>query len=171
MAWSYRDVEELLAQRGITVDHVTVHRRVQIFTPEVIDAARHARHATEIGGSSTRPTSRSPAAAPTSTARVDQHGQVIDVLVAQRRDARAARAFFARPVRLPAEPPRRAPLRHRPQDDIEQWVNLWNDNPRPYVWTKTADQILESLAAYCQRINDSSHWELATRSSATLPCQ
>ena len=41
--------------------------------------------------------------------------------------------------------------------DIEQWVQQWNDKPRPYVWTKTADQILESLAAYCQRINDSAH--------------
>jgi DNA-binding MurR/RpiR family transcriptional regulator len=33
----------------------------------------------------------------------------------------------------------------------------WNDNPRPYVWTKTADQILESIARYCTRINDSGH--------------
>ena len=31
----------------------------------------------------------------------------------------------------------------------------WNDNPRPYVWTKTADQILASVANYCKRINDS----------------
>ena len=33
----------------------------------------------------------------------------------------------------------------------------WNDNPRPYVWTKTADQILDSIARYCTRINDSRH--------------
>ncbi len=37
---SYRDVEELLAERGIEVDHVTVYRWVQTFTPEFIDAAR-----------------------------------------------------------------------------------------------------------------------------------
>ena len=43
---SYRDVEELLAERGIEVDHVTVYRWVQTFTPEFIDAARPARHAT-----------------------------------------------------------------------------------------------------------------------------
>jgi hypothetical protein len=42
---SYRDVEELLAERGITVDHVTIHRRVQQFTPLLIDAARLCRHA------------------------------------------------------------------------------------------------------------------------------
>jgi hypothetical protein len=42
---SYRDVEELLAERGITVDHVTIYRRVQRFTPEFIEAARPCRHA------------------------------------------------------------------------------------------------------------------------------
>jgi transposase-like protein len=36
---SYRVVEELLAERGITVDHVTIYRGVQPFTPELIDAA------------------------------------------------------------------------------------------------------------------------------------
>jgi len=33
----------------------------------------------------------------------------------------------------------------------------WNDDPKPFVWHKTADKILESLAAYCQPINDSGH--------------
>jgi transposase-like protein len=42
---SYRDVEELLAERGITVDHVTIYRWVQTFTTEFIDAARPSRHA------------------------------------------------------------------------------------------------------------------------------
>jgi transposase len=38
---------------------------------------------------------------------------------------------------------------------IKHWLETWNDNPRPFVWTKTADQILESLAAFCGRISDS----------------
>jgi transposase, IS6 family len=42
---SYRDIEELLAERGITVDHFTVYRWVQQFTPLLIDAARPCRHA------------------------------------------------------------------------------------------------------------------------------
>jgi hypothetical protein len=42
-------------------------------------------------------------------------------------------------------------------DDITQWAANWNDNPKPYKWVKTADEILESLATYCQRINDSQH--------------
>src|SRR5258708_21130243 len=41
---SYRDVEELLAERGITVDHVTSYRWVQRFTPEFVEAARACRH-------------------------------------------------------------------------------------------------------------------------------
>jgi hypothetical protein len=41
---SYRDVEELLAERGIEVDHVTVYRWVQRFTPLLADAARFTRH-------------------------------------------------------------------------------------------------------------------------------
>ena len=41
--------------------------------------------------------------------------------------------------------------------DIVTWTQEWNKNPRPFVWTKTADQILETLAHYCQRINDSRH--------------
>ncbi|MFI1370254.1 IS630 family transposase [Streptomyces griseochromogenes] len=41
--------------------------------------------------------------------------------------------------------------------DIRTWIATWNDDPRPYVWTKTADQVLESLAAYCRRITDSGH--------------
>ena len=41
--------------------------------------------------------------------------------------------------------------------DIRAWMKTWNDNPRPYVWTKTADQTLDSIARYCERINDSRH--------------
>ena len=41
---SYRDVEELLAERGVEVDHVTLFRWVQRFTPLLVDAARPCRH-------------------------------------------------------------------------------------------------------------------------------
>jgi transposase len=41
--------------------------------------------------------------------------------------------------------------------DIRAWMKTWNDDPRPYVWTKTADQILDSIRRYCERINDSRH--------------
>ncbi|MEW1956880.1 IS630 family transposase, partial [Kineococcus sp. NPDC059986] len=41
--------------------------------------------------------------------------------------------------------------------DIRSWIKTWNENPRPYVWVKTAEQILESLDDYRQRIIDSRH--------------
>jgi IS6 family transposase len=93
---SYRDVEELLAERGIDVDHVTVYRWAQRFTPLLADAARFARHApgdrwfvdetyVKVNGV-WRYVYRA----------IDQYGQVIDVLVSARRDAVAARRFFTR---------------------------------------------------------------------------
>ena len=43
------------------------------------------------------------------------------------------------------------------ETDVRRWINEWNTDPKPFVWTKTADQILDTLAAYCSRINDSRH--------------
>jgi transposase len=40
---------------------------------------------------------------------------------------------------------------------IRTWIERWNDDPQPFVWHKTADQILDNLATYCQRISDSGH--------------
>ena len=37
------------------------------------------------------------------------------------------------------------------------WVKAWNENPKPFVWTKTADQILDSLGRLIQRISNSGH--------------
>ena len=41
--------------------------------------------------------------------------------------------------------------------DIRAWLATWNAHPRPYVWVKTADQIMASLKRYCERINGSGH--------------
>jgi transposase-like protein len=96
---SYRNVEQLLAERGITVDHVTIYWWVQRFTPEFIEAARPCRHAprdrwfvdetyVKVAGQWTY-----------LYRAVDQHGQVIDVLWSLRRDLAAARRFFTRALR------------------------------------------------------------------------
>jgi transposase, IS6 family len=95
---SYRDVEELLAERGIEVDHVTVYRWVQRFTPLLAEAARPCRHAVgdrwfvdetyvKVAGR-WRYVYRA----------IDQFGQVIDVFVSPRRDAKAARRFFEQAI-------------------------------------------------------------------------
>ena len=46
---------------------------------------------------------------------------------------------------------------HQLNTDIRTWIKTWNDDPKPFVWTKTADQILESIARYCTQINESRH--------------
>jgi transposase len=43
------------------------------------------------------------------------------------------------------------------EKDIRTWMDQWNTNPRPFVWTKTADEILERLASYLQRIPGAGH--------------
>ena len=43
------------------------------------------------------------------------------------------------------------------KDSTQHWVDKWNDHPTPFVWHKTADDILDTLTAYCQRISDSGH--------------
>lgn len=40
---------------------------------------------------------------------------------------------------------------------IRTWITNWNDDPKPFTWHKTADEILDNLAAYCSRISDSGH--------------
>jgi len=42
-------------------------------------------------------------------------------------------------------------------NEIRAWIEDWNENPRPYVWTKPAERILESISRYCQRISHSGH--------------
>jgi transposase len=41
--------------------------------------------------------------------------------------------------------------------EIRRWIDNWNENPQPFVWTKTADQILDSIKRYCKRINQARH--------------
>ncbi len=41
--------------------------------------------------------------------------------------------------------------------DIRGWIAQWNQDPKPFVWKKTAEEILDSLARYCRRISDAGH--------------
>jgi transposase len=41
--------------------------------------------------------------------------------------------------------------------EIRRWIDDWNENPQPFVWTKTAGQILDSIKRYCERINQARH--------------
>ena len=125
----------MLAERGIEVDHVTVFRWVQRFTPLLIDVARPCRHVAgdrwyvdetyvKVAGR-WRDLYRA----------IDQYGQVIDVLVAQKRDLAATRRFFTRALEHGPRPTEvttdRAPAYPRVLDEllpsachvVEQYAN------------------------------------------------
>jgi transposase, IS6 family len=93
---SYRDVEELLAERGVEIDHVTVFRWVQRFTPLLIDAARPCRHAPGDRWFADETYLKVAGQWRYVYRAIDQFGQVIDVLVSQKRDMAATRRFFTR---------------------------------------------------------------------------
>jgi transposase-like protein len=95
---SYRDVDELLAERGVEVDHVTIYRWVLRFTPLLADAARPCRH--RVGDQwSVDETYVKVAGQWRYVYRaMDQFGQVIDVFISLQRDARAAHRFFQRAI-------------------------------------------------------------------------
>jgi transposase-like protein len=93
---SYRDVEELLAERGVQVDHVTVYRWVQRFTPLLIDAARPCRHAPGDRWFVDETYAKVAGRWVYLYRAIDQFGQVIDVLVSEKRDLVATRRFFTR---------------------------------------------------------------------------
>jgi len=43
------------------------------------------------------------------------------------------------------------------EEAIRRYIAVTNTRPKPFVWTKTADEILESVARFCHRISNSGH--------------
>jgi transposase, IS6 family len=126
---SHRDVEELLAERGIEVDHVTVHRWVNRFAPLLVDAARFGRHRVgdrwQVDETYVKVAGRWVYL----YRAVDQYGQVIDVYVSAQRDTASARRFFQRartttgvvPIEVITD---RAPTYPRVLDEL--WPAAWH---------------------------------------------
>ena len=54
------------------------------------------------------------------------------------------------------------------EKDIRAWVSAWNDNPKPFVWTKTAEQILDSLGRLAKRINGADTSSAAHNNAAPI---
>jgi transposase-like protein len=132
---SYRDVEELLAERGVTVDHVSVYRWVQRFTAEFIQAARPSRHGPGDRWFVDETYLKVAGKWAYLYRAIDQHGQVIDVLLSAQRDLTSAREFFTRALRAGTVPVEvttdRAPAYPRVLDElvphavhcVEQYAN------------------------------------------------
>jgi transposase-like protein len=119
---SYRDVEELLAERGIDVDHVSIYRWVQRFNPMLIDAARPCRHVPGDRWFVDETYVKVAGRWVYLYRAIDQYGQVIDVLVSQKRDLAATRRFFTRALEHGPRPTKvttdRAPAYPRVLDEL-----------------------------------------------------
>ena len=177
------DVEELLAERGVTVDHVTVYRWVQRFTPEFIEAARFCRHTPGDRWFADETYIKVAGLWTYLYRAVDQHGQVIDVMLSQRRDLAAARRFFNRALRtgtIPAEVTTdRAPAYPRVLDElipsalhtIERYANnpvetdhgrlKARQRPMRGLKRRRSARILAAGHAFIQNLRRT-HYELAT---------
>jgi IS6 family transposase len=186
---SYRDLEELLAERGIDVDHVTLFRWVQRCTPELIDAARPGRPLAgdrwfvdetyvKVAGI-WRYVYRA----------VDQHGQVIDVYVSNHRDIVSARTFFTTALAAHGEPAevvtdRAAPLENVIDDllpaalhSTEQYANNRVEcdhgrlkarlRPMRGLKTNRTASVLIRGHAFVQNLRRG-HYELATDATPAL---
>jgi transposase-like protein len=130
---SYRDVEELLAERGIEVDHVTIHRRVRRFAPLLVDAARFARHRVGDRWHVDETYVKVAGRWVYLYRAVDQFGQVIDVHASTRRDSAAARRFLQQARTSTGVTPAevitdRAPAYPRVLD--EMWPATWHHTER-----------------------------------------
>ena len=146
---SYRDVEELLAERGIDVDHVSVYRWVRRFTPLLTEAARPCRHAVgdrwhvdetylKVAGN-WRYLYRA----------IDQFGQVVDVLLSNRRDADAARRFLTKAISgIQSEP-----------------TEVVTDRARAYlgVLDELLPAALHDLEQYANNLLEADHGRLKSR--------
>ncbi len=184
---SYRDVEEL-AECGIDVDHVTVHRWVQRFTPLLADAARFGRHRVgdrwfvdetyvKVAGRWVYP-----------YRAVDQFGQVIDVYASTRRETESAHRFFQRarsttgvvPVEVITD---RAPAYLRVLDQlvptawhhVESYANNRVEADHAQLkrrlramQTMTGLRILAAGHAFVQNLRRG-HYEIATDTAGRLP--
>jgi transposase-like protein len=146
---SYRDVEEMLAERGVEVDHVTLYRWVQRFAPLVAEAARPCRHAVgdrwwadetyvKVAGH-WRYVYRA----------IDQFGQVIDVYVSERRDGVAARRFFERAI---------SSTNVRPVEVVTDRAAVY-----PRVLDELAPQALHRTEQYANNRVEADHGQLKRR--------
>jgi transposase-like protein len=138
---SYRDVEELLAERSVQVDHVTIYRWVQRFTPLFADAARPLRHATGDRWFVDETYIKVASQWRYLYRAVDQYGQVVDVLLSEQRDTAAARRFFARALRHGPAPvevttdqggPYLRVIDHRPAEPLDYAGAAWEEQRQPH---------------------------------------
>jgi len=97
-AVSYRDLEEIMAERGVTVDHATLNRWVVKFSPSIAANAQARKRATANSWRMDETYITVKGMWTYLYRAVDRNGQTLDFMLAERRDLAAARRFFKQAI-------------------------------------------------------------------------
>ncbi|WP_170763120.1 IS6 family transposase [Ruegeria lacuscaerulensis] len=97
---SYRDLEEILAERGVSVDHATLNRWIVKYAPLVADRARRQKRFCDRSWRMDETYVRVKGAWVYLYRAVDKHGKTLDFMLSERRNKAAAAKFFARALEL-----------------------------------------------------------------------
>jgi putative transposase len=98
-AVSYRDLEEIMAERGVSVDHATLNRWVVKYSPLIADEAHRRKSPTNRSWRMDETYIKVKGRWTYLYRAVDKHGKTLDFMLSERRDEAAASAFFARTVK------------------------------------------------------------------------
>jgi transposase, IS6 family len=103
-ALSYRDLEEMMNERGLSVDHTTIYRWVQAYAPEPEKRIRHHLSLTNDSYRVDETYIKVKGAWKYLYRAVDSTGQTIDFMLSAKRDTKAAKRFFRKMLKLPQHP-------------------------------------------------------------------
>ena len=150
---SYRDVEELLADRGVEVDHTTIYCWVQRFTPLLVDAARPCRHAVGDRWQADESYARSPVGGATSTVRSTSSAKSSTCSSPHSATPRQPAASSSGPSAPPRSRPwRSSPTRRRPTR------SRWTNCSRRRGIAPTAALLHLAVSAF-----DGLHWDICAQ--------
>ena len=105
-AVSYRDLEEILAERGVTIDHATLNRWMVKFSPQIAARAQAGKRATAKSWRMDETCIKVKGKWTYLYRAVDRDGQTLDFMLSERRDLAAARRFFRRMITTNGQPDR-----------------------------------------------------------------
>ena len=97
-AVSYRDLEEILVERGVVVDHATLNRWVVKFAPQIADSAQARKRSTATSWRMDETYIKVKGRWTYLYRAVDRDGKTLDFMLSERRDLAAARRFFRRAI-------------------------------------------------------------------------
>lgn len=105
-AVSYRDLEEIMAERGVKVDHATLNRWVVKYSPKITTTAQRKKQPTAQSWRMDETYIKVRGKWMYLYRAIDKHGKTLDFMLSRRRDKAAARLFFRRAIQVNGIPSR-----------------------------------------------------------------